>query len=86
VNIGGADWDLYRGWIDAGNGVGWNVFSFVRTANTSSIDLNLRDFTNNLVARGWVSNSKYLSSVQAGTEVFGGAGRVDTDSYSVEIS
>lgn len=85
VNLGGGTWDLYRGWIDAGNGVGWNVFSFVRTSNTSSVNFNLRDFTNNLVGRGWLSSNKYLTSVQAGTEVFIGNGRVDTHNYWVDV-
>jgi hypothetical protein len=85
VNIGGGTWDLYRGWIDAGNGVGWNVFSFVRTSNTNSVNFDLRDFTSNLVNRGWLSNSKYLTSVQAGTEVFTGKGQLDTNSYWVDV-
>jgi hypothetical protein len=85
VNIGGANWDLYRGWIDAGNGVGWNVFSFIRTSNTTSVNLNLRDFTGDLIWRGWLSGDKYLSSIQAGTEVFYGNGRVDTNSYWVDV-
>jgi hypothetical protein len=85
VNLGGGSWDLYRGWIDAGNGVGWNVFSFVRTSNTTSVNFNLRDFTNNLVNRGWLSNNKYLTSVQASTEVFVGGGRADTESYWVDV-
>jgi hypothetical protein len=79
VNIAGTNWDLYRG------NIGWNVFSFVRTANTSSATLNLRDFLNHLVSRGWVSNGKYLTSVQAGTEVFIGTGRLDTDSYYANV-
>lgn len=85
VNIGGASWDLYRGWIDAGNGVGWNVFSFIRTSNTTSVNRNLRDFTGDMIWRGWLSGGKYLSSVQAGTEVFIGSGRVDTNSYWVDV-
>lgn len=80
VSIGGQSWDLYRG------NIGWNVFSFIRTSNTTSVNLNLRDFMNNLVSRGWVSNSKYLTSIQSGTEVFVGTGTVTTNSYSVTIS
>ena len=49
VNTGGGTWDLYRGWIDAGN------------------------------------SGKYLSSVQAGTEVFTGSGSLDTNSYWVDV-
>jgi hypothetical protein len=79
VNIAGTSWDLYRG------NIGWNVFSFVRTSNTTSSTLNLRDFLNDLVSRGWMSSSKYLTSVQAGTEVFIGTGQLDTTSYYCNV-
>jgi xyloglucan-specific endo-beta-1,4-glucanase len=79
VNLAGTSWNLYRG------NIGWNVFSFVRTTNTTNQTLNIRDFLNHLVSRGWMSNSKYLTSVQAGTEVFIGNGRVDTNSYFCNI-
>lgn len=79
VRLGGASWDLYRG------NIGWNVFSFVRTSNTSSVTLDLRDFLNDLSGRGWLPRDKYLTSVQAGTEVFVGQGRLDTDSYYTNV-
>ncbi|CAL9536741.1 Endoglucanase S [Streptomyces sp. enrichment culture] len=79
VNIGGATWDLYQG------DIGWKVHSFVRTSNTTSVDLDLNDFLRALQQRGSVSPAKYLSSVQAGTEVFTGAGRLDTSAYSVDV-
>jgi hypothetical protein len=81
VSVDGTSWDLYKGKIDSS----WNVFSFVRTSNTTSSNLNLKDFYNNLTSRGWLSNSKYLTSVEAGTEVFIGNGQLDTRSYSVTI-
>ena len=79
VNLAGTSWDLYRG------NIGWNVFSFIRRTNTTNQTLNIRDFLNHLVSRGWVSNSKYLTSVEAGTEVFIGNGRVDTNSYFCNV-
>ncbi|MEV6349004.1 cellulose binding domain-containing protein [Actinoplanes sp. NPDC051851] len=79
VTIGGTSWDLYQG------NIGWNVYSFVRTSNTTSASLDLTDFTDDLAGRGWLDKSKYLSSVQAGTEVFTGSGRLDTSAYSVTI-
>jgi hypothetical protein len=79
VSINGTSWDLYRG------NIGWNVFSFVRTSNTTSSNLNLKDFSDNLISRGWLNNSKYLTSVQAGAEVFIGKGRLDNNAYSVTI-
>jgi hypothetical protein len=80
VTIGGASWALYRGQ----NG-STNVYSFLRSSNTTSTTLNLMDFLSDLVSRGWVSSSRYLTSIEAGTEVFTGTGSVDTDSYSCVI-
>lgn len=79
VTIAGTTWDLYKG------NIGWEVYSFVRTSSTSAATLNLTDFTDDLVARGWLAKTKYLSSVQAGTEIFTGSGRLDTTAYSVKI-
>jgi xyloglucan-specific endo-beta-1,4-glucanase len=79
VNIAGTSWDLYRG------NIGWNVFSFVRRSNTTSATLHMQDFLGNLISRGWVANTKYLSSIQAGTEVFIGNGQLDTDAYTADI-
>ena len=61
------------------------MYSFVRTSNVSSASLNLRDFTNYLVANNGLSSSKYLLSVEAGTEVFTGAGTLNTTAYSVTM-
>jgi hypothetical protein len=43
------------------------------------------DFLKDVVSKGWMSSSKYLTSIQAGTEVFVGTGRLDTDSYYCTI-
>lgn len=79
VDIAGTTWELH-----VGNN-GWNVFSFIRTENTESVSMDLRDFLNDLIARGLVPDSKFLTSVQAGTEVFIGAGRLDTTAYSTLV-
>jgi hypothetical protein len=34
-----------------------------------------------LVSRGWMQNTKYLTSIQAGTEVFVGSGQFDTNGF-----
>ncbi|WP_149825652.1 GH12 family glycosyl hydrolase domain-containing protein [Streptomyces tailanensis] len=79
VSLGGAMWDIYTG------DIGWKVFSFVRRSNTSKATLNLDDFTQALVRRNLLSDDKYVSGIEAGTEVFKGTGRLDTKSYSVNI-
>ncbi|GAA2655748.1 hypothetical protein [Streptomyces vastus] len=47
--------------------------------------LNLDDFTQALVRRKLLSNDKYVSGTEAGTEVFRGSGRLDTRAFSVDI-
>ncbi|MGP3632840.1 GH12 family glycosyl hydrolase domain-containing protein [Streptomyces sp. 24-1644] len=79
VSLGGAMWEIYQG------DVGWKVYSFVRVNNTTSTDLDLNDFLQALVRRDLLSNDKYLSGVEAGTEVFKGTGRLDTTAYSVDV-
>jgi hypothetical protein len=77
TSIGGASWEVHKG----STGV-WNVYSYVRTTNAASgATLNLMDFLKDLTTKGWMSSSKYLTSIEAGTEVFVGTGRLDTDSY-----
>ena len=73
ATVGGTTWKLYRGTHPSG----WNVYSFVRTSNTSSSSLNLKDFINHVVYyKNWMSNSRYVTSVQFGTEIFTGSGRM----------
>ncbi|TWJ91172.1 Endoglucanase S [Bacillus licheniformis] len=86
VSIGGHSWKVYKGYIDAGGGKGWNVFSFIRTANTQSANLNIRDFTNYLAdSKQWLSKTKYVSSVEFCTEVFGGTGQINISNWDVTV-
>ena len=81
VSIAGTSWELHQGMNNK-----WNVFSFVRTDNADTgATLNLGDFLHDLTANRGLSSSKYLSSVQSGTEVFLGSGRLDTDQYYCTI-
>ena len=79
MKIAGAYWDLYVG------NIGRNVYSFVRVGNTTSVDVNLDDFPQALVRRSPVSKTDYLSSVEAGTEVFTGKAQLDTTAYSTNV-
>ncbi|MFD4558647.1 endo-1,4-beta-glucanase [Streptomyces sp. NPDC058469] len=79
VSLDGAMWDIYQG------NIGWNVYSFVRQTNTTTATLNIDDFTQALVRRKLLSDDKYVSGIESGTEVFKGSGRLDTKSYSVDI-
>jgi hypothetical protein len=77
--IDGTSWELWEG------GSSWEVHTFVRTSNTTSASLNLMDFYKTLVSRGTLNSSEYLLSVQSGTEIFTGAGTLNTTAYSTTI-
>jgi hypothetical protein len=76
ASVAGTDWNLHRG----SNGR-WNVMSYVRASNTQSATFDTMLFMKDLVNRGWIAGSKYLVSVQAGSEAFTGQGSIDTSSY-----
>ncbi|MGC4089099.1 MAG: hypothetical protein QM756_14690 [Polyangiaceae bacterium] len=80
VTLGSAAWQLYKG-----KNTRWNVFSYVRTQNATTSVLNLMDFMKDLVTRGYISNTKYLTSVQAGTEVFSANGQLDTSGFYCRV-
>ena len=61
--VAGSKWNLYVG------DVGWPVYSYVRTSNTTAAVFDVMAFLNDLVARNYVRGEQYLSSVQAGIEV-----------------
>ena len=69
VTLAGTQWDLYVGHVSS-----WNVYSFVRKEPTTSAALNMRDFTDYLQGKKYLTPEKYLSSVEFGTEIYNGSG------------
>ena len=86
VSLATATWDLYRGMTTTNSGQTlWNVFSYVRTTNATTASMNMMEFMNDLVSRGWVSSQKFLTSIEAGSEIFTGTGRLDTTGFTCRI-
>jgi hypothetical protein len=86
VSIDSAMWDLYRGMTTDNSGKTlWNVFSYVRQSNATSAVVNVMDFMSDLAARTWISPQKYVTSVEAGTEIFTGNGELDTTGYYCRV-
>jgi glycosyl hydrolase family 12 len=83
VSVGGSSWTVYKG----SNGAN-NVYSFVRTSNTSSGTVDV------LAVMNWIRNTKHwigdvtLGNVQFGYEITSSAGGMDfvTNSFSVSSS
>jgi len=79
LNIAGSTWNLHRG------NIGWNVWSFVRTGNSGSGSINIKAFTDYLRNNQGMAASKYLTSVQFGTEVFRGTGNLNVTNYTASV-
>jgi len=54
-------------------------------STTTSSSLTITDFTKVLTGSYGLNSSYYLSSVQAGVEVWTGEGQIDSNSYSVTV-
>ena len=79
ISLGGATWTLYEG------NVGWPVHSYLRTGNTSSATLDVMAFMKDLVTRGRIPSTRYVTGVQAGVEVRSGGGTLTTNGFYCRI-
>jgi len=79
LSIAGSTWNLHRG------NIGWNVWSFVRTSNSASGSVNIKAFTDYLRSNQGMAATKYLTSVEFGTEIFRGAGNLNVTNYSASV-
>jgi hypothetical protein len=80
VSIEGATWDV---WYGRQNGsVAWNTVSYVRQQASHSITVNIKDFTDDSAARGYLSRSWYMTSVQFGFEPWVGGPGLAVNSFS----
>jgi xyloglucan-specific endo-beta-1,4-glucanase len=80
LTTSGGTFDLYDGMNTK-----WKVHSYVRQTNSSTAVINMMDFFHDLASRGLVANSKYLSTIQAGTEVFTGQGQLQTNGFYCRV-
>ncbi len=81
ISLAGATWNLYQG----PGGSTWPVSSYVRTSTATTAVMNMMVFYNDLVTRGWIPNTRYLSSIQAGTEVTSGSGSLTTNGFYCRV-
>jgi hypothetical protein len=80
ANFEGATWDVWEGRQD--NGIAWNVISYVREQTTNSLDVSLKDFTDDAGSRGYLDSSWYLTSVQFGFEPWVGGQGLGVSDFS----
>jgi xyloglucan-specific endo-beta-1,4-glucanase len=78
--ISGYAWNVYYGPGSTGS---WDYIAFQSPTNLESVDLDLREFTDYCVRKGWLSGREYLTSVEAGAEVWDGQDQLDSTEFSV---
>lgn len=83
--IEGATWDVWKDRFTE-NGISWNVVSYVRQQTTNAITVNIKDFTNDSIARGYMSPEWYMTSVQFGFEPWVGGPGLGVNSFTYDAN
>ncbi|MET7862463.1 GH12 family glycosyl hydrolase domain-containing protein [Micromonospora taraxaci] len=81
VNLAGRTWEVWRG----SNGSN-NVISYVASSAISSLNFSVLDFINDTRNRGAITNSWYLTSIQAGFEPWQGGVGLAVTSFSANVN
>jgi hypothetical protein len=86
ISIGGSTWDIYSGTVNSTvRDDSWTCITFKRTSNITSINFNLKTFFDWLRNNGKIDSSKWIHSIEAGSEVVDGTGRVNTTFYKCDM-
>lgn len=86
VSIGGQSYDVYRGEITNDSGVHqWWVYSFLKVSQTNSVSINVKNFTDYLISKSYFTNSRYVSSVEYGTEITKGSGQINFSNWYCNV-
>ena len=80
VTIGGVSWEV---WTGSPGPSGAKHIAYVATGKTD-LTFDLKDFIDDAVDRGVVSNSYYLSAIQAGFEIWSGGKGLKTTEFRVD--
>ncbi|MEU0550554.1 cellulose binding domain-containing protein [Micromonospora sp. NPDC005979] len=81
TNLAGRTWEVWRG----SNGSN-NVISYVASSAVSSLNFSVMDFINDTRNRGAITNSWYLTSIQAGFEPWQGGVGLAVTSFSANVN
>ncbi|MBQ1022505.1 cellulose binding domain-containing protein [Micromonospora sp. D93] len=81
TNLAGRTWEVWRG----SNGSN-NVISYVASSAISSLNFSVLDFINDTRNRGAITNSWYLTSIQAGFEPWQGGAGLAVTSFSANVN
>jgi hypothetical protein len=65
--------------------VGWNFVQYVKTGQ-SSLNINIKDFINDMISRGYIQSNWYLHDWEAGFEIESGGVGLTANSFSFSVS
>jgi chitodextrinase len=80
TTVGGRTWQVWQG------NVGWSVISYVAPSPIPSWSFSVLDFINDVRSRGAITNSWYLTSIQAGFEPWVGGAGLAVNSFSAAVN
>jgi cellulose 1,4-beta-cellobiosidase len=80
VQIGGLMWDVYFTVF-----ANWPYVAYKITSPVDSVNLDLRDFINDSVTRGYLNTTWYLHAIEAGFEIWRGGQSLTTRSFSADV-
>lgn len=78
VSVVNATWDVW--FADWAN---WDYIAYRRTTKTTSANFDINEFIGDAVSRGYIQNSWYLISVEAGFELWQGGAGLKSNGFSV---
>lgn len=81
ATVAGRTWDVWRG-----NNGGNEVISFVAPSAINSMSFNAMEFINQAISRGLMTNSWYLTSIQAGFEPWVGGAGLAVNSFTTTVN
>jgi cellulase/cellobiase CelA1 len=81
ATVAGRTWDVWRG-----NNGGNNVVSYLAPSPINSWNFSVLDFINDVRNRGAITNSWYLTSIQAGFEPWQGGAGLGVNSFSASVN
>ncbi len=81
VSLAGGSWEVWYGQ----NSRGWNTVSYVNISNPTSISLDVAEFINEAVTRGYAGGGDYLLGVQAGFEIWRSSVEMRTNAFTISI-
>ena len=80
TTIDGTSWDVWVG------NAGWNIVSYVRTQPASAVNLDLKPFFKDAVARGQLQTAWWLIGIEAGFEIWDGGQGLASNAFTAVVS